>query len=94
MYEYAGIVGVNPVDYSYGQIIAMATSRLKHDWLMYGKLNIDLINSQRSYKDRISPIGLYPFFEKPPVKLATKEDELILAEQLRESKWLKVETTS
>lgn len=93
MYEYGGILGVDPRDYSYGQIVAMAGGRLKHNWLMFGRIAVDLMNSQRSAKDRISPIGLYPFFEKPPVRPATKDDELMLAEQLKGSKWLKITTS-
>jgi len=93
MYEYGGILGLDPRGYSYGQITAMVTAHLKQDWLMFGRIAVDLMNSQRSAKDRISPIGLYPFFEKPPVRPATKEDELRLAEQLKDSKWLKVTTS-
>ena len=71
----------------------MADGYLKHQWLLHGRLNIDLINSQRTRKEQISPIGLYPYFEKPPVKPATKEDELMLIEQLKDSEWLTIKTT-
>ena len=90
MWEHAGIIGVNPDNYSYGELIAMADARLRQQWLMYGRLTIDLINSQRTKKEQISPIGLYPYFDKPVTTKATKEDELRLVEQLKGSKWLTV----
>ena len=61
---------------------------------MFGKLNIDLINSQRSRKDQISPVGLYPYFKKPPMQKATKQDELNLVEQLKNSEWLTITKTT
>ena len=57
---------------------------------MHGRLNVDLINSQRPRNNQISPIGLYPYFKKPPVVKATKQDEINLAEQLKGSTWLTV----
>lgn len=71
----------------------MAEANLKHKWLMFGRLNVDLMNSQRSSKNQLSPVGLYPYFKKPPVRQATKEDELMLVEQLKENKWLKITTS-
>lgn len=68
----------------------MADARLRQQWLMYGRLTIDLINSQRTKREQINPIGLYPYFDKPVTTKATKEDELALAEQLKNSKWLTV----
>lgn len=94
MYEFAGILGTDPYKYSYGELAAMAEARLRQQWIMHGRLNIDLINSQRSRSNQISPIGLYPYFKKPPVVQATKQDELDLAEQLKGSKWLKVTKTT
>lgn len=67
---------------------------MKHRWLMFGKLTVDLINSQRVRKDQVSPIGLYPFFERPPVRKATLEDELNLVEQLKGSTWLSITRTT
>lgn len=61
---------------------------------MYGRLNVDLINSQRSRKDQISPVGLYPYFKKPPVQQATAQDELNLVKQLEGSQWLKITRTT
>lgn len=72
----------------------MLKAKLRQEWLMYGRLNVDLINSQRSIKDQVSPVGLYPYFEKPPVQKATEQDELNLVEQLKGSKWLTIKTTS
>lgn len=60
---------------------------------MHGRLTIDLINSRRGINNQISPVGRYPYFERPQVVKATKEDELRLAEQLKDSKWLKVTTS-
>ena len=68
----------------------MVDARLRQQWLMHGRLTIDIINSQRLHKDQISPAGLYPYFGKPVTTKATKEDELRLAEQLKNSKWLTV----
>lgn len=93
MYEYAGIIGVDPAGFSYGELIAMTDSYMRHNWLMFGRLNVDLINSQRTRREQISPIGLYPYFEKPKTIKATAEDERRLAEQLKNSKWLTVEMT-
>lgn len=61
---------------------------------MFGRLNVDLINSQRTRREQISPIGLYPFFEKPRVVKATKQDELNLIEQLKGSQWLTITKTT
>ena len=72
----------------------MADSCLKQQWLLHGRLNVDLINSQRTRREQISPIGLYPYYNKAPVKPATKDDELNLIEQLKGSKWLTIKTTS
>ena len=71
----------------------MADAKMRQNWQMFGRLNIDLINSNRTRKEQISPIGLYPYFEKPPVRPATKDEELMLAEQLKDSKWLKITTS-
>ena len=71
----------------------MVDARMKQQWLMFGRLNIDAINSQRTKRDQISPIGLYPYFEAPPKRKATIEDEMRLAEQLKGSKWLTVKMT-
>lgn len=71
----------------------MVEAYLKQQWLMYGRLTIDIINSQRSRKEQISPIGLYPFFEKPPKVKATAQDELNLIEQLKGNKWLTITKT-
>lgn len=71
----------------------MAESHLKQNWLMFGRLAVDLINSQRVRRDHISPIGLYPFFERP-MCIATAEDELNLVEQLKGSTWLTITKTT
>ena len=68
----------------------MVDARMRQQWLMHGRLTIDLINSQRLKKDQVNPIGMYPYFDKPETRRATKEDELRLVEQLKGSKWLTV----
>ncbi len=93
MYEFAGIVGVDPRGFSFGELRSMVDARLKQNWLLFGRLTVDLINSQRVRRDQISPIGLYPFFERPICK-ATIEDELNLVEQLKGSTWLTITKTT
>ena len=68
----------------------MADARLRQQWLMYGRLTIDLINSQRTKKEQIDPAGMYPYFDRPKSKKVTKEDELNLAKQLQASGWAQV----
>lgn len=94
MYRYAGIVGVDPRGYSYGQLAFMADSRLEQEWLLHGRIAVDLINSQRARKDMIKAENLYPYFHAPQKKKATDKDIQNLAERLKDSTWLKVEMTS
>lgn len=69
----------------------MADARLRQQWLMHGRLTIDLINSQRTVKEQLDPaVFKYPYFESPEQKLTQKERELMLAKQLQGSKWLTV----
>lgn len=72
----------------------MVEARLRQQWLMHGRLNVDLMNSQRSRSNQLSPIGLYPYFKNPPVQKATEQDELNLAEQLKGSTWLTITRTT
>ena len=68
----------------------MYEAAARERWIMHGRLTMDIINSQRLPNNQISPIGHYPYFDRPELVTATKEDELRLAEQLKNSKWLTV----
>ena len=68
----------------------MYEAAARERWIMHGRLTMDIINSQRLPNNQISPIGRYPYFDRPELVTATKEDELRLAEQLKGSKWLTV----
>lgn len=72
----------------------MYEAHAKEQWIMHGRLAIDIINSMRDSNNQISPIGRYPFFEAPAKVKATAADELRLAEQLRGSQWLTVTKTT
>ena len=67
----------------------MADARLRQQWLMYGRLTIDLINSQRTKKEQIDPaVFKYPYFETP--EQTQKDKELQLAKMLQASGWAQV----
>ena len=67
----------------------MADAKLRQQWLMYGRLTIDLINSQRTIKEQLDPaVFKYPYFETP--KQTQKDKELQLAKQIQAAGWATV----
>ena len=67
----------------------MVDARMRQQWLMHGRLTIDLINSQRGKEQQLSPaVFKYPYFDAP--EQTQKDKELQLAKMLQASGWATV----
>ena len=67
----------------------MVDAHMRQQWLMHGRLTIDLINSQRGKEQQLDPtVFKYPYFETP--EQTQKDKELQLAKMLQASGWATV----
>ena len=73
--RYAGIVGVDPLNYSLAQLYDMVEAKREFNWQIVHKQTLDIINSFRSSERRLKSLG-YPYcnITQKPLRDATEAE--------------------
>jgi hypothetical protein len=68
VYEYAGIIGIDPAHFSLRELQWMATGKMSHNWDWAAPLICWTANVNLPKKHRLKMQDVHPYYRKPPKK--------------------------